>query len=213
MGPEFSGSVIVPSCGVHALAAPWLCRVPWGGFPGFVATMGRSDSRTPFPPRSGFPLLGGTSTACSRSLPATAARRFDGARAPWVSRRPHAGTLCAEETSGPPRFLGDPRVRAPFSDPDGASAPDPLGASVVPSTFLTVSASAMFSLSGLHHAARTLAVYASQPGSPPDHATLGSGWWPTFAGSGLSPAGSHRRFPSWLSIYMTSPLTKLCLAQ
>lgn len=24
-------------------------------------------------------------------------------------------------------------------------------------------------------------MYASQPGSPPDHATLGSGWWPAFA--------------------------------
>jgi len=56
-------------------------------------------------------------------------------------------------------------------------------------------------------------VYASQPGSPPVHATLGSGWWPTFTGSGLSPAGSQRRFPSWLSVYMTPPPTKLCLAQ
>jgi hypothetical protein len=32
-------------------------------------------------------------------------------------------------------------------------------------------------------------VYASQPGLPPRHATLGSGRWPTFAGAGLSPAG------------------------
>ena len=31
--------------------------------------------------------------------------------------------------------------------------------------------------------------------------------------SGLSPAGSHRRFPSCLSVYMASPFTKLCLAQ
>ena len=31
--------------------------------------------------------------------------------------------------------------------------------------------------------------------------------------SGLSPAGSHRRFPPCLSVYMASPFTKLCLAQ
>ena len=31
--------------------------------------------------------------------------------------------------------------------------------------------------------------------------------------SGFSPAGSRRRFPSCLSVYMASPLTKLCLAQ
>ena len=31
--------------------------------------------------------------------------------------------------------------------------------------------------------------------------------------SGLSPAGSHRRFPSCLSVYIASPFTKLCLAQ
>ena len=38
------------------------------------------------------------------------------------------------------------------------------------------------SLSRLYHAACTLSVYASQPGSPPDHATLDSGLWPTLAG-------------------------------
>ena len=36
--------------------------------------------------------------------------------------------------------------------------------------------------SRLHHAACTLSVYASQPGSPQDRATLDSGWWPAFAG-------------------------------
>ena len=37
-------------------------------------------------------------------------------------------------------------------------------------------------LSRLYHAACTLSVYASQPGSPPNHATLDSGWWPALAG-------------------------------
>ena len=39
-------------------------------------------------------------------------------------------------------------------------------------------------VSGLHHAACTLSVYASPPGSPPDSATLDSGWWPALAGQG-----------------------------
>ena len=37
-------------------------------------------------------------------------------------------------------------------------------------------------LSRLYHAACTLSVYASQPGSPPVRATLDSGWWPALAG-------------------------------
>ena len=46
-----------------------------------------------------------------------------------------------------------------------------------------------------------LPVYASQPGSPPDHATLGSGWLACLGRSGLSPAGSLRRFPSCQFMY------------
>ena len=43
-------------------------------------------------------------------------------------------------------------------------------------------------ISRLYHAALMLPVYASQPGLPPNHATLGSGWSPAFAGRD-SPAG------------------------
>ena len=49
--------------------------------------------------------------------------------------------------------------------------------------------SAIRFLSGLHHAAYTFPVYASQPGSHPDHATLGYGWWLACAVAGLAPAG------------------------
>ena len=50
-------------------------------------------------------------------------------------------------------------------------------------------------LSRLNHAACTLSVYASQPGSPPDHATLDSGWWPALTGQDSHLLGSHRWFP------------------
>ena len=48
-------------------------------------------------------------------------------------------------------------------------------------------------LSRLNHAACTLPVYASQRGSLRHHATLGAGWWPTFAGRDWVPAGLHRK--------------------
>ena len=48
-------------------------------------------------------------------------------------------------------------------------------------------------LSGLTHAAYALPVYASQHRSPDRHATLGSGWWPAFAGRDWSPAGTLQR--------------------
>ena len=43
-------------------------------------------------------------------------------------------------------------------------------------------------ISRLYRAALMPPVYASQPGLPPNHATLGSGWSPAFAGR-ESPAG------------------------
>jgi hypothetical protein len=45
-------------------------------------------------------------------------------------------------------------------------------------------------LSGLTHAACALPVYASQRRLPDHHATLGSGWWPAFAGRDWRPAGT-----------------------
>ena len=68
-------------------------------------------------------------------------------------------------------------------------------------------------LSRLNHAACTLSVYASQPGSPPDHATLDSGWWPALTGQDSHLLGRIDGLPSCLSVYMASSITKLRLAQ
>jgi hypothetical protein len=54
--------------------------------------------------------------------------------------------------------------------------------------------SAFTFLSRLNHAACKPPVYASQPRSPSHHATLGPGRRLPFAGAGLTPASSHRRF-------------------
>ncbi len=62
-------------------------------------------------------------------------------------------------------------------------------------------------ISGLNHTAYWPPVYASQPGSPPNHATLGSGGWLVLAGSGLAPAGFQQEVsiePACKSIFDTS---------
>ena len=57
-------------------------------------------------------------------------------------------------------------------------------------TYPMPSAPTTIGLSGLHHTACTLAVYASQCGSPRHHARLASGCRPRFAGRDWLPAGS-----------------------
>ena len=89
--------------------------------------------------------------------------------------------------TSPPRFLGNPCVRAPLSDPGGPPYPRPLQGRRYCLPFRKQRRLRKPFFSRLYHAARTLPVYASQPGSLPDHATLGTGWWPTFTGSGLPP--------------------------
>ena len=68
-------------------------------------------------------------------------------------------------------------------------------------------------LSRLYHAACTLSVYASQPGSPPDHATLDSGWRPALTGQDSHLLGRVEGFQHVCPFTWPSPFTKLRLAQ
>lgn len=75
------------------------------------------------------------------------------------------GTACAEAT-GSPRFLGGPPcARALLYDPGGPFRAGHRALPVLPSSKGTESASTT-DLSGLHHTAQTLPVYASQSWSP-----------------------------------------------
>jgi len=65
------------------------------------------------------------------------------------------------------------------------------------------------SISGLNHTACALAVYASQPGSPLDHARLASGWGLALAGRVWLPARSLVKFPRY---FMASSSPRLPLA-
>lgn len=83
-----------------------------------------------------------------------------------------------------PRFLGDPCIRALHFDPDEVRLPRPrafalrFGMRILPSTWTTVSALVICSLSGLARTARVPAVYASQSPSRAHHARLALGRWP-----------------------------------
>ena len=103
-----------------------------------------------------------------------------------------------------PRFLDDPCVHAPLSDPGGPPPPRPLQGRrwCLPRSRPRRLRHAP--ISGLHHAACTPSVYASKPGSPPDNATLDSGWWPALAGQVSHLLGRIDGLPSCLSVYMAS---------
>src|SRR4051812_47747775 len=78
------------------------------------------------------------------------------------------------------------------STPAGSRTPGHCGVAMRPSVNCTTSAPAS-RISGLNRTARSLAVYASQPGSPRHHARLAPGRWPGSTGRGWIPAGSHRK--------------------
>ena len=71
-----------------------------------------------------------------------------------------------------PRFRRVPFLRDAVFDPGGASAPRVTVPHMLPSALLTASASASLLFSWLNRAPHRIAVYASQPPSPP--ATLHS---------------------------------------
>ena len=87
----------------------------------------------------------------------------------------------------------DPCVHAPLFDPGGPPSQATTGPAMWSSAKLTASAP-HGTLSRLYHAACTLSVYASQPGSPPHHATLDSGWWSALTGQGFHLLGREDGF-------------------
>ena len=174
-------------------------RVPWGEFPDLFGTLSRL--RLLAPRRASLRLLRSALPPLrSPSLPrSTATLRGPG---PFLSRRPRR--LSTVEKTRYPRFLDDPCVHAPLSDPGGPPPPRPLQGRrwCLPRSRPRRLRHAP--ISGLHHAACTPSVYASQPGSPPDYATLDSGWWPALAGQDSHLLGRIDGLPSCLSVYMAS---------
>jgi len=112
-----------------------------------------------------------------------------------------------------PKFLGEPSVNMPRSSTPALS--DALGSSAshccLPHEGDGVGFRAMSFISGLIHAACSLAVYTSRNGSPRSRATLASSRAPPFAGQDLDLSALAERFPTPTLISSSFPFPKFLL--
>src|SRR6056297_2207891 len=166
-------------------SVPFLQRVAQGTLP----RLHQYYQRTPTPcmssARTSLPSLGRTTAALwVRSAPGAAPPGGQGfAR----GARP---LLFPWNMQGLPGSWEIPRPHAPLSVPGGPFGPSLYGPfDIAFRNMHNVGSASIVLLSRLNHAAYVLPVYASQPGSLLDHATLGSGWWLALAGMGLAPIG------------------------
>ena len=141
------------------------------------------------------------------SLPSTASHPFfarSGRRALAAWRQEYSGfapealrcpAVHSAETTGSPRFLGDPLCTCPALRPRREPRARPYTASgLLPSVMRTTSAPSPHEISGLNHTACAPTVYASQGGLPHHHARLVSGCRPALPGGVGYPLGPNARF-------------------
>jgi hypothetical protein len=158
----------------------------------------------PFPPRgpSGrFPRFIGTIEALRLPAARPTSLRFLRSVVP-------APTRSGRETTGSPRFLRVPLVYMPCSTTPVGPRAGPIQHDDVAFRLCNGVGSHIFVISGLNNTACTLAVYASQPGSPLDHARLASGWWPALTGRAARssrPAGTLREVSALNSSHPPHP--------
>ena len=129
---------------------------------------------------------------------------------PLLPRRPRR--LISVERTRYPRFLDDPCVHAPLFDPGGPPNPGHYRTGDVVFRKLNDVDSAWDTFEALSRGLHALCVRFAA-GVAPGPRNTRFRLVASLDRSGLSPAGSRRRFPSCLSVYMAFPLTKLCLAQ
>src|SRR5262249_51194475 len=137
-------------------------RGPSGWFPRFLGTTKHSDFLPPLPRH--FVSFASRYRRCALGfVPAVTRRNRCGPGV--VNRNPQHRLIDGDDRTS--HVPGGPHYeRAPFFDPGGIFALGRYHASMLPSAFTTASASAISTISGLNHTARSLAVYASQGGLP-----------------------------------------------
>jgi hypothetical protein len=142
--------------------------------------------------RTSLPSFGGTS-AFTRSFRSSA---DECAAEAWSWSPGGSGRDCAEETTGSPKFLGNPHCRLPCSVDAGRTAGTrPVQCSSVAPGIRTAKAPAK-GLSTLNSMAFGLAVYASPRELPRFDARLASSRWSDATGRAFHPQGSNERFQS-----------------
>ena len=166
--------VIFSSKGSLFPGLPFLRRVAWGDFPGFIGSTKSSDISSPsqVPPVSLGTrylrwVIDFAPPVGSPDLPAAVVH---GHR--WTCPMVFAGDGRLSQVSGEPLCM-----RAPLFDPGGSDRSRHVPNSpMLPSRFLTLSATTITILSRLNHAAHMLAVYASRRESPQRRARLATSW-------------------------------------
>ena len=172
-------------------ALPFLHGVLRDSFPRFSGLMEDSDFLSPIPLRfvsfGSAVLLAAPDFALLRQEPR---RRSLGYLFAGLPDRPLRG-----ETTGSPKVPGQPLCsHALFSDPGGTPRPGHTASRCCLPLQLQRRLPASYSLSGLNRTACSLAVYASQGGSPLHHARLASGCGPHFAGQDCFLRGYCEKF-------------------
>ena len=114
--------------------------------------------------------------------------------------------LLQVETTGPPRFLGNPNVCMPRSSTPARSWRDAVFRQDVAFRLLNGVGSREENLSRLNSAAYRLPVYASQRGLPSRCATLGSGRRHAYRTGAGYPLGPYKRFQSFHLVLLSPGL-------
>ena len=171
-------------------------RVLWGEFPDLIGTISRlrllASRRASLRfLRSALPPLRPLSLPRGRTIPPEPG--------PLLPRRPRR--LPTVEKTRYPRFLDDPCVHAPLFDPGGPPTPGHYRASDVVFRSVNDVDSALGAFEAPSRGLHALCVRFAA-GVAPGPRNTRFRLVASLDRSGLSPAGSHRRFPSCLSVYM-----------
>ena len=193
-GSKYKASDVVPGPGSnirHPLSVfPSLHRVPRDQFPGFISNMRVLRLPAAHPAvLHAWRYLGGT--RCFRS-PTDECAVGAWSWSPGISSRD-----IAEETTGSPKFLGNPNcpfAHVPIRRRQDCSHQTIQCSSVAPGHRKAKAPTK--GLSTLNSMAFGLAVYASQCGLLQPHARLASSCWSGSTGRAFHPQGSDERFQS-----------------
>ena len=162
--------------------APFPPRGSSGWFPRFFGSTKHSDFLPPLP--RCFVSFASRYRRCALGFVPAVARRYSCGPG-VVHRNPLTGLIDGDDRIS--QVPGGPQCeRAIALRPRRTVALGHCHASMLPSAFSTTSAPTRTVIPGLNHTARSLAVYASQDGSPHRHARLASGWLASLVRAGVA---------------------------
>ena len=164
-------------------------RVLWGEFPDLIGNYQPTPTSRPPSRLASFPSLSTTTASPSFAPP-----QSDDSPRTWTTSTAAPAPPHHDGEDEISQVPGRPLRTCPALRPRRTSDPRPVSGPAMWSSVQLTTSTPRLPLSRLYHAACTLSVYASQPGSPPDHATLDSGWWPALTGQDFHLLGRVEGF-------------------